>query len=652
MRLCKICKGVTAFIMTIVLALGGFSVPVFAANSDIGLSFSLTEVKGDVTTVELGLHVKTDGEEQFKAVGTVLEFDNTVLSLIPWNTYVSYATEGADGWDKALPIGTKGVDEYMSSFAQAYNDGGKTYLYLGAEAIVPTAVGNGEQVVTVRFAYRDGKSGTDITNDTIKLAESDPVVFASPVGNGVAYSNGEVFYYHNPLTTDDNGDVIADNDVSAEQIIAPPAFDTLKEGESIAGTTGGSKEIGAVSVAFYDWDETLLGVLAVAENTDITAEVNEYVKNFVHSELRDNATSVSRADTYRGKYPSEYGNAETVDLTGSGYPLTNKLDYVFYKGDTTDGNYFAHGWIPVTAATLDGRETDGVFTAYSTADEVIAAEPVDFSKGISESIMVKAAYVEGESINGGTGGITSSYYTVTDMAYNRYGTVTETSGSYSIKATVERINADGYGVTRMKTPVYRVAITPQGENVQDVLVKVTLDSKDVATGESVVTKTTDVAKIVLVDSATNWVEASYKTNQRNVSHQGDDGFIILGTIQGINDAAAELFEDKIDNAEFLQIFNDITYSDIGIDVSDFQGTKFTRDKITCNKFRLAYVATNGNFDLEYIKGFITNKDITAVKLQNTDGYERALESVKSAVKSNGGKPLTATETINAINNIQ
>lgn len=107
------------------------------------------------------------------------------------------------------------------------------------------------------------------------------------------------------------------------------------------------------TVLFYDWDDTLIGVLVVPRKDDARALVNEYVRdNMIHPDLRYSeggepntstnqtfVTSLSRANSYRGQYPSsaKAGTDDTMDserkdgYIGSDYPLTNKLDYVFLK---------------------------------------------------------------------------------------------------------------------------------------------------------------------------------------------------------------------------------------------------------------------------------------------------------------------------------
>ena len=104
------------------------------------------------------------------------------------------------------------------------------------------------------------------------------------------------------------------------------------------------------TVVFYDWDDTLIGVLIVPRDGDARKLVNDYVcNNMIHPDLRPGGTStpnyssMARIDNYRGKYPAtapmvEGGKDTTMDgnrpndkYVGSNYPLTNKIDYVFLK---------------------------------------------------------------------------------------------------------------------------------------------------------------------------------------------------------------------------------------------------------------------------------------------------------------------------------
>ena len=98
------------------------------------------------------------------------------------------------------------------------------------------------------------------------------------------------------------------------------------------------------TVLFYDWDDTLIGVLIVPRDGDARKLVNDYVRDhMIHPDLRvnPNVSSLARADNYRGKYPSSAPMAEggidatmdsqRTDYKGAEFPLTNKLDYVFLK---------------------------------------------------------------------------------------------------------------------------------------------------------------------------------------------------------------------------------------------------------------------------------------------------------------------------------
>lgn len=101
-------------------------------------------------------------------------------------------------------------------------------------------------------------------------------------------------------------------------------------------------------ILFYDWDDTLIGTLAVGKG-DVRAEVEAYIEeNLVHPDLRPGSTfmddgagntdlgkvtSLQRDYTYRGKYAYTVGGDDaTLGVSdGKEYPLTNKLDYVFTK---------------------------------------------------------------------------------------------------------------------------------------------------------------------------------------------------------------------------------------------------------------------------------------------------------------------------------
>ena len=209
------------------------------------------------------------------------------------------------------------------------------------------------------------------------------------------------------------------------------------------------------TVLFYDWDDTLIGVLVVPRNDDARALVNEYVRNnMIHPDLRYSeggepdtstdknlVTSLSRGNSYRGKYPStpmgENGKDTTMDgnrpatpegndkLVGNDYPLTNKLDYVFVKrpmekdetavdannkpintwkqlGDNTQAKWdteypYIHGWalIPDDDLTdIDYTHPENIWTTigvgelsdYTGLSFGAYASPADIASGAVELI--------------------------------------------------------------------------------------------------------------------------------------------------------------------------------------------------------------------------------------------------------------------------
>lgn len=105
-----------------------------------------------------------------------------------------------------------------------------------------------------------------------------------------------------------------------------------------------------------DADNTILGTVIVPKNADVRQMINDYARdNFVYSyddgvnpadSLRTltpaQVKSLDRVDTYRGKYPAstpmQDGQTDAYvvkdakgNYIGESYPLTNKLDYVFFK---------------------------------------------------------------------------------------------------------------------------------------------------------------------------------------------------------------------------------------------------------------------------------------------------------------------------------
>ena len=139
----------------------------------------------------------------------------------------------------------------------------------------------------------------------------------------------------------------------------------LVNAETYRKPTGG---VGGAQILFYDWNDDLIGALVVDPEGDARALVNEYVeKTFIHPELRASAlaegakdltelptqpdypkyqnlvSSLERDYTYRGDYAYTVGEdndpskifGPDSDEPGEDYPLTDKLDYAFYRRVTT-----------------------------------------------------------------------------------------------------------------------------------------------------------------------------------------------------------------------------------------------------------------------------------------------------------------------------
>ena len=145
-------------------------------------------------------------------------------------------------------------------------------------------------------------------------------------------------------------------------------------------------------ILFYDWDDTLIGALAVPKDTDCREAVNEYVKNnMIHPDLREQSTeqraSLERADSYRGEYPYtgpdeddplRTGGENTVE-DGAEYPLTNHLEYVFYGKDIDPDYPYINGWAVVDKDNME--ETFTALTAYASGNtpEAAGLTMADFS---------------------------------------------------------------------------------------------------------------------------------------------------------------------------------------------------------------------------------------------------------------------------------
>lgn len=206
----------------------------------------------------------------------------------------------------------------------------------------------------VRFAP-DAVVGTPSTAapDAVQLMyRSDGNIFyySTEVVNGTLNSSAHCLPIYADNDTDESDPasqlLIFGNDKNVRMVYTNrPTFDS----------SGGLDYSKLTACVIVDADNTILGTVIVPKNADVRQLINDYVRdNFVY-EYTDGTTdslrtltsaqvaSLERVDTYRGKYPATApavdGTVEAATMVkdakgnwlGESYPLTNKLDYVFFK---------------------------------------------------------------------------------------------------------------------------------------------------------------------------------------------------------------------------------------------------------------------------------------------------------------------------------
>ncbi len=250
------------------------------------------------------------------------------------------------------------------------------YFYLGAKAAGNSAAETADG--TVRVAAGQGLE----TVEHVRIPKTQGLkVLAKGSAENPQPSPAAYSYYTNLLYLDD---AVAANRGLRLRLVNAPTF-RPKTGAGAGGN----------QILFYDWDDTLIGSLVVGDG-DLRAAVNRYVEqNLVHPDLRastvlaelggelpdlsavsaatgsgDDAAarykalldSDDRLWTYRGKYSATVDGTGEVrgddlgSMAGKEYPLTNKLDYAFYRRVNTE---------TVLSYQTDGGET--VIDRYVTA---------------------------------------------------------------------------------------------------------------------------------------------------------------------------------------------------------------------------------------------------------------------------------------------
>jgi len=524
--------------------------PVVAASEESGTEGSAGETAGE--------------QQTFSYIGVALEYNSSILTPVSWTdangetTNVAIAGTTPDTYDKQTKFPVLKPEKNVSAQARVSGptknvdtpDAGEEgttatpngLFYIMAEATQPEALKADTVLAVVRFQY--DPAAYDIKADAgnvtqwlpgganwlVKFAP-DAVAADSFVSQMLLYKSDRSEFYYTDVT---------DPQASAGYIVASDAADeTTKYTTNLLTVEGENPDIrfevtnktsydsgdglhieDLATILFYDWDDSLIGVLTVPKKGDVRARVNEYIEDtLIHPDLRlpDNesydaakVSSLARTNTYRGKYPHETPQGPTVTNTeeyqkeSAKYPLTNKLDYVFFKrpmtaSETTgvdftqptaesstdaqwDTEYpYVHGWAVVPQGhpekiwtTLGVGELSG-YTADRTnsaaaatlkvsdgmAFELADFENFDLTKGGTDTTTnvysVKAVYEPGTEL------LTSGYYRIVkDPSYNKLNTLAASQGgAYSVTMTFERanvpVNGDGLlrGVYRMRSPVFR-----------------------------------------------------------------------------------------------------------------------------------------------------------------------------------------------------
>ena len=331
-------------------------------------------------------------------------------------------------------------------------------------------------VVVARFTYADENAkkkiedqwtsawDNDWTQNKVLTIASDDISSTSPAQFGFTIYKAD--FSMKGYQYDYTDSVLETSEQAANKDIE------IVLGQGKSAKSGGLSLNDIYVTMFYDWDDSLIGTLTCGVGEDATESVNDYVKEkFIHPDLQTNTnySSKERTDNYRGEYPhagpnstdpTKPGGTGTV-TNGSDYPLTNKLEYCF-AGKTIHADApYAGGWTKVSASNMSDTWTalDNA-TTFDLMPELGAdgnpvdssqtkpdMESFDFSNVTTDDIdggtlMVKAVYTPGTWLNKNYNEL---YSAIGPITYNQVKT-----GVYSAEFEYRRINALGYGVTKVK----------------------------------------------------------------------------------------------------------------------------------------------------------------------------------------------------------
>lgn len=519
---------------------------------------------------EVSLLVRAD---QFQTAGVVLSYDTAVLRPVDWTEAAAQLQVG-NSWSSAnaaIPsIGTDvqkegAVRSVSGKPALAYEvndelepDHGRGYLYLGADALRYADLDD-ERVVTVRFQYAEGKNFDDVSMPVSAARSSDSLALCLAPAD---VAREAIPHARALLTTGNTDGITLDCYTYAEDITegsgdkaCEVVFQKIPDGKSVSTGTGAG---GGYAITFFDWDGRVIDAITVEPGSAETSVRDWESKN-------------------QGR-------------------LTNKAGYAFDE------------WL-VVQENNDGKGLVTAHETFTSNDAKLPAANEDLAKWADlfpegkTSVFLQAAYYATEDINTGISDATASNYTVTPIAYTRYGGATADDGKYSITLEVRRENKAGKGVTRARMPGVVVKMQPTaGGNA--IFTLLSLENTDVTTCEVVPNKQISSVEYYFIDSATaprgSWPDAGNRSPLNvTISQNGDNGFKVLGTVGYINQMAREMTLAEFQNAVNHQTFLDagLNYSAVGIAKAQTRMYNAVRSSVTdLNKTQLQAAIGNSSYD--------------------------------------------------------
>lgn len=307
---------------------------------------------------------------------------------------------------------------------------------------------------------------------------------------------------------------------------------------------------------FYDWDNTQIGALAVRRGVDVRSDVNRYILyNLIHPALRGNRNygSLARADTYRGEEPCVSPSKGDVFADGEKYPLTNKLDYAFYRravasnGETGEleqaalfdaDSPYIHGWKQFDPAG------ENIHTAL---DAGVLFKGFSFENITDDVVCLKAVYEPGEMLNfldEGVGTWHRPYYTISYHGFDVVGT-----SHYVFNLSLTRKNICGYGVTALKQPAIRASISIRDKDVVCLPALIKQGNGELCVYEPELINAVAFTAIDYMEGGMNFTGSSAKSGELKLNAHIRDPESPTGGFTG--DWVAE----RIDNASAIQVEN-------------------------------------------------------------------------------------------------